>query len=469
GVRELKESVITDIYPVRHGTRVEPAQAVSAPIFRGKRLVGTLVGVMHLPSHMQETLMGGVFGKDSAAYLVSEEGVALAHTDLSKLFKDFSGHPEVIAALKDSEGVVRYRRADSTEMLAAFARVESATWSVVLSQPLKDAYEPAARALKWLILYLAGCLLLLAAASGYIAQRVVSPLVELTGQVRRQDWKQLASAVPGKRASHDEVGLLAEALSGMARDLEEQRKQRELAHQRALDAERLLAERERLASIGQLAAGLAHELNNPLTVISGAAEMAVDSSKADLKRWMDSIGKESRRCKRLITDLLDFAKPLHLKTRDTDLQELVKEAWEQSVMGATGALPCKLLVKGRAPRLKVDAERLKQVFLNLFSNAREAGASEVQVSFKKLRSAPDSQRVEVLDDGPGLGRDPEKLFRPFFTRRAGGTGLGLPIARMVVQAHGGRLWGLKSTRKRGAHFIFELPLKAKGSSSAHKG
>jgi two-component system sensor kinase FixL len=103
---------------------------------------------------------------------------------------------------------------------------------------------------------------------------------------------------------------------------------------------------------------------------------------------------------------------------------------------------------------RVDPDRLKQVFLNLFSNAREAGATRVSVAFEE---APGLRRARVLDNGKGLGAEPEKLFRPFFTTRPKGTGLGLSIARAVAQAHGGRLYAEPRPRGRGACFILEIP------------
>ena len=453
-VKELNESVITDIYPAKRGSALEPAQAVSAPIFKGKHLVGTLVGIMHLPSDMDATLHNGKFGKDGYAYLVNEEGLALAHTDPSKVFKDFSANPAAAAALRRPEGIIQFKRADGTDMLAAFARVESATWSVVLAQPLKDAYEPATHTLMLLVIGLAISVFILAGMAGYLAKRLADPLALLTDQVKRQDWNALAS--PSFGAVSDEVSLLAQALSRMARDLEFERDERESAHKRALGAERLLSEKERLASIGQLAAGLAHELNNPLTVIQGAAEVAQTSRGKDLKSWMMEIRKETSRCKRLVADLLDFARPLRLKLKVVDLSAVAREAWEQSVLGRVSSSSCQLIMKKEAIRVRVDSERLKQVFLNLFSNAREAGATEVKVNFV---AGKNNLRVGISDNGPGLGKEAEKYFRPFFTTRSGGTGLGLSIARMVAQAHGGRLWAEHRARGRGAHFFFELPLK----------
>jgi signal transduction histidine kinase len=444
-VRELRESVITDLYLTKKGT---PAEAISGPIFKGSRLKGTLVGVMHLPTTLEETLETGELGKNSSVVMVNEEGVILAHPDPARVLSDFSKNPAVAAALKEKDGIIEYNRpADGKAMLASFARVESATWSVVLSQPQEDAYAAALHMLPWLILYLVVALLFVGVLAGSLASRVASPILDLTDKVRRQDLGQLASI---QAAGDDEVGLLAKALSQLAGDLSAEREERERAHKRAIIAERRLSEKERLAAIGQLAAGLAHELNNPLTVIQGAAEVAEGESGVRLRRWMEAIRKETRRCKNLVSDLLDFARPLKLRLRRSNLTAVIHEAWDQSSLGRESG--AKMLLSSRKVEARVDPERLKQVFINLFSNARDAGAKEVSLS---LAEGPQELRIEILDNGPGLGKEPEKYFRPFFTTRPTGTGLGLSIARMIAQAHGGRLWA--ETHHRGAFFIMELP------------
>jgi signal transduction histidine kinase len=451
GLRDAKESVITDLYLTKAGSA---AQAISAPIFRGNKLRGTLVGVMHLPNRLVETLQNGRLGKNSSVVLVNEEGVILAHPDPSRVFNDFSKNPAVAAALKEKDGIIEFQRpSDGVAMLASFARVESATWSVVLSQPLADAYEPAQRMLPWLILYLLITLFAVALLGGSLASRVAGPILDLTEKVRLQDLGRLASL--SGRERDDEVGLLSKAISRLAKDLGAEREERERAHKRALQAERQLSEKERLASIGQLAAGLAHELNNPLTVIQGAAEVAQAGRGAGLKRWMEAIQKETKRCKNLVRDLLDFARPLKLRLKRADLVAVAREAWDQSGMGRPQGPRAELSMPARKVLARVDAERLKQVFINLFSNAREAGAARVGVNFGAEGNVI---KIEVGDDGPGLGREPEKYFRPFFTTRASGTGLGLSIARMILQAHGGRLWAERQPKgARGSRFVMELP------------
>lgn len=368
-VRELSgsESVITDLYLTK---RQQPAEAISAPILRGPFFKGTLVAVMHLPTALDEVLESGDLGRNAAAIMVNEDGVILSHPDPSRVFADFSKNPAVAAALKEKDGTIEYRRAnDNTPMLASFARVESATWSVIITQPRDDAYAPAQRMLPVLILYLVVTLLMVALIAGALARRVASPILDLTDKVLAQDLKQLA----GFKAPEggDEVGLLTNAVSRLAEDLSTEREESERAHRRALSAERRLSERERLASIGQLAAGLAHELNNPLTVIQGAAEVAEGERGQKLKVWLQAILKETRRCKNLVRDLLDFARPLKLRLRRSDVYNVVREAWVQSSMGREET--AKIVLPGRGVKLKIDPERLKQVFINLFSNAREAG------------------------------------------------------------------------------------------------
>jgi two-component system sensor histidine kinase AtoS len=243
-------------------------------------------------------------------------------------------------------------------------------------------------------------------------------------------------------------------MAGMARGLKEQKARREEAYRRAFQAERKLAQSERLASIGQLAAGLAHELNNPLTVIQGAAQVIPKSGSEDLKGWTEDIVQETQRCKRLIGDLLNLSKPLDLKVQKTDLASLCREAWNQVVLGRQ--LGARLVLRGGSPSGRVDPGRFKQVLINLISNSLDAMDDQgvVTMSWERKRG---KLRFSVQDSGPGFtARDPAEPFRPFYTTKPSGTGLGLAICRSIVEAHGGSIWAAP-TRGRGAAIILELP------------
>jgi signal transduction histidine kinase len=251
----------------------------------------------------------------------------------------------------------------------------------------------------------------------------------------------------------DEVQILGKAIGRMAHRIKIQGRQRERAYVRTLHAERKLAEAERLATIGQFSAGLAHELNNPLAVILGAARMARESEGKKLKSWLDEIHREADRCTRLVSDLLNFARPMQLKVQRVDLAALAEETWRHIHKN-----PQEHLFKCEAKRFfaSVDPDRFKQVLVNIFRNAVDAmpkgGEMRIEMGKKK-----DLAWLKVADQGNGvLKKDVPQLFRPFFSTKSSGTGLGLALSRAILQAHRGQIW-FEPNKPRGVKICMEWP------------
>ncbi len=462
-IKQLKGSVYTDIYETRSG---EPAVAIRAPIIRDGEFSGILVGVLYLAAHGIGNIENGRIGKTGFAYIISEDGVALVHPDRKRLLKDLSDNPAVQEALHKKEGIIHFHNQDGQEILAAFAKAESAGWGVVVRQPAAECYEPALSMLKFMSLFLVLALLLGAVTAAWAARRMAEPVIALTEQVRRIEEGGFDPESLARLGLREEFGLLARALANLSTGLAQQRTKREEAHRRALAAERKLSEAERLASVGQLAAGLAHELNNPLTVIQGAAQVIPASKGNVLVGWAREIVKETKRCKRLISDLLNFSRPIKLELRAASLKDLCQEAWSQSVTGRRNKV--KLTLPAADLKCMIDSERLKQVMINLFSNSVDAmkGKGRVKVRWQRGMKAIS---LEMEDDGPGLGPDdPEKFFRPFFTTKPSGTGLGLSIARAILRAHGGNLWA-KIGDGRGATMAMKWPIRPTANTEKELG
>jgi signal transduction histidine kinase len=239
----------------------------------------------------------------------------------------------------------------------------------------------------------------------------------------------------------------------MTKKISRQTQLREKSHQQKLKAERQLSEAERLATIGQFSAGLAHEMNNPLTVILGSARMAQTAKGVKLKNWLNAINREADRCKRLVNDLLTFARPIELHAKKFDLAFLVRECWFQ-IPKDDGQYQINCPVKPF--RVAADPDRIKQVLVNLMQNAVEAmpGGGVVDV---RLTRRPKGVQMSVGDSGTGISKkNLAQLFRPFFTTKSMGTGLGLVIARSILQAHKGRI-RLEPRKPRGLWIRIEWP------------
>jgi two-component system sensor histidine kinase PilS (NtrC family) len=216
---------------------------------------------------------------------------------------------------------------------------------------------------------------------------------------------------------------------------------------------------ERLASIGRLAAGIAHEIRNPLASISGSIEMlkTTPGADADSRQLMDIAVREVDRLNRLITDLLDYARPHKEERRRLDLGEHAGEivrAFEQErreKITVAVDLPAGVVVEA-APG------QLRQVLWNLIRNAADAmSTSGGEIA---LRLGTDGARatLAIRDQGPGIPPDRlDRLFEPFYSTKAGGTGLGLATVARIIADHGGTV-DVSSEPAQGATFTVRLPL-----------
>jgi len=218
---------------------------------------------------------------------------------------------------------------------------------------------------------------------------------------------------------------------------------------------------DRLAAVGELSAGIAHELRNPLASISGSIEMLYHELALDgeNKRLMELIMRESDRLDRIISDFLEFARlrtprriPSKLARCLEDVVTLVKQNTEKSE-GVT----IRTVFEPSLSDVWMDDEQMRQVFMTLAVNACEAMENKGTLEITAERAGEQKLRVSFKDSGPGI--DPEgleRMFEPFFTTKDGGTGLGLAMANKIVTAHGGSIEFRNA--ERGAVFTIVLPV-----------
>ena len=263
------------------------------------------------------------------------------------------------------------------------------------------------------------------------------------------------------------VGNLANLLAQELREQSRKHQQTalELAYSNAQlqKAEEEIRRSERLAALGQLSAGLAHELRNPLGTIRASSEMLTRNigSENEVAREMAGfIATEVDRCNSLITRFLQFARPLEIKPANADLAQTIDRAVELVQREAPNVAIYKNY-EPEIPPFPFDAELMERVFYNLLLNAAQASPADGAVTIK-TRSAPGCAEIAVIDRGSGIS--PENLrniFNPFFTTKPEGVGLGLAIVAKIVDEHGGKI-NVESEPGKGSVFRVVLPTERVG-------
>jgi len=219
---------------------------------------------------------------------------------------------------------------------------------------------------------------------------------------------------------------------------------------------------DRLAAIGELSAGIAHELRNPLASISGSIEMLASDLElgGENRRLMSLVMRESDRLDHIIADFLEFARLRPPRKRIVSVTNCLEEVIVllANNVDKSGDVKIEFLNHASEVQVNVDDEQLRQVFTNLAVNSCEAMHGEGRLRILAGQEESGWLSITFRDEGPGIeDEDVERLFEPFFTTKDGGTGLGLAIANRIVEAHGGTI-GFKNRPGGGAEFSVVLPV-----------
>jgi PAS domain S-box-containing protein len=226
--------------------------------------------------------------------------------------------------------------------------------------------------------------------------------------------------------------------------------------------ERQLRHADKLASIGRLASGIAHEVGNPLGSISAYAQILLmgGESETDRIEYLRAIESESRRISELINHLLNFSRPTADHIEWVDVNSVINQALALvSAQKKFRAIKVAKVLADPSPQVKIDADQLKQVLINLFLNASDAMSDGGELT---VRSETDAQfvRISVTDTGIGVkSADLKRIFDPFFTTKPKGTGLGLATSARLIEKYGGVI-EVQSEEGRGSTFTILLPRSA---------
>jgi len=233
------------------------------------------------------------------------------------------------------------------------------------------------------------------------------------------------------------------------------------ANRNLVKAEAAVRRSDRLAALGQLSAGLAHELRNPLGSIKGSADLLARSASRDdaasrkiAGELAEIISAEVDRTNSLVTRFLDFARPLEPRLEMADVTAVIDRAARRAKLDPVRHYSTSL------PGIPIDPELMEQVFLNLLTNAAQSAPTGTPIEVR-TREVDGEAEVSVIDHGCGIAPGQmEAIFNPFVTTKQDGVGLGLAIVSKIVDGHGGKI-SVESEPGKGSAFRVRLPVRSK--------
>jgi signal transduction histidine kinase len=318
-------------------------------------------------------------------------------------------------------------------------------WSILIFQSTAKAFLPV-RTLSVLFgVVILFTMFLAFLASHWLSGRIAKPLLGLTqwvAQVRHFDQQTLPQV-----GGTVEVKELEAAFGMMLQELERSRGQ--------------VIEAAKLAVVGEMAAIMAHEVRTPLGILSTSAQwlQREQGLSPEGKEMTEFILDESARLKRLVTTLLECARPREPQMKHHNIHDLLKRIIELlATQSDKKQIQIEQHLHAQNPNIVCDSELMTQVFLNLLNNAIQIVSDHGMI---RIRSASLVQHIyiEIADNGPGITeKDCQHIFEPFFTKREGGIGLGLTVTRQIVLAHHGKI-SVTQSEWGGACFMLELPIE----------
>lgn len=363
-----------------------------------------------------------------------------------------------VGRLPDTAIVVR-GGTQRAPFMVAFAPAEDMDWYVAAVLPLDVALAPVSRIRNLALGGTAILVALLVVTSAMAARTVTTPLAQLADAV--QEFGRSESFAPVRQRSQDEVGSLVRSFNRMAQDLVRSREEIERLHEAELERT------HQLATVGELASGVAHEIRNPLTGVMGAIELALKRIPQDdpSRPLLNEAEMQLRRIEATTTQLLRYARPPELREVVVDANLLVDRTIRViEPQARTGRVALVAEPTAEPVLVRVDPEQVVQVLVNLGLNALQAMTDGGRLTLRVVRR-DGSVEVAVIDTGLGVPPDVRRdIFRPFFTTKHQGTGLGLSISQQLIERHGGAL-RLEETPGGGATFVVVLPLQEEGESS----
>jgi len=445
GQTYLRNSTVSRSMPAFTMAFQHPTELEDGPV--------VVSAVMRLDSMLK---LGAKF-KMFEVVLADDDGVLLAHPDVRRVAARYTANlrPEAQAVHESGQAGMAIEYNDQgTPMIGAFAGIDFGGVTAAAQVPKTAAYLASRDLLERVLLIALGLLVLMALVGRFWARRIVRPVERLSEASRSIGQGRFDIQVDVD--SHDEIGALAGSFNQMATELKTREEKLEQAQAQLLHS-------EKMAAFGQLGAGIAHEVKNPLAGILGCAQLSLMELEegTPLHKNLEIIEKETGRCRTIIDNLMKFARqekalfePIGINEVVDDVCTIVNHQLETHQVKIIKELDAQL------PTIQGNPNQLQQVLMNLMMNAQQA--MDGQPGTVTVRTRRTGQEIEIVvrDDGPGIPEEIQrKLFEPFFTTKptGQGTGLGLSVSFGIIQDHHGEI-SVESEVGQGTDFVIRLPL-----------
>jgi two-component system NtrC family sensor kinase len=371
--------------------------------------------------------------------------------------RDSAGHAFLREMCEKKEGWIRYpwqNVGDKAPRMKIVRYAYFAPWDwIVAVGSYEDEFYREANAIKGRtlvsVLVLVFVASLVSIALVFLAAKVLTdPIHQMIAVIRRVKQGRLDQKVVID--SNDELGELGATFNRMTDII-----------RRNQEMEAALSQQGKMASLGILSSGVAHEINNPLGVILGYASYLEGklSPEDPHHHYVHEIKRESKRCKKIVQDLLSYARTPKPSLEETDINQLLGQIVEFAANHTDlHHVTIRRDFAPDLPRILVDGDQMRQVAINLILNAGAAMTDAGTLTVRTLRAADNEVALVFADQGSGIPVEyQEKIFEPFFTTKARGTGLGLAITRQIVELHHGRIT-LESSVGTGTTITITLPI-----------
>lgn len=390
-------------------------------------------------------------------FMIDSKGNLLAHRDVKQVVNRVK-----VDWIPDMEGLKKQQSVGTAleyayrglEMIGGFSRLEFSGILVGVQIPKKAAFLTARELLNTLIIVSLVLLVISAVTGLFWARRLTRPIESLSDATKEIGKGQYNVDVSIKTG--DEIGGLADSFNTMASELDSR-------EQALRDAQAALVQSEKMAAFGQLGAGIAHEVKNPLAGILGFAQLSLRKlDKEDpLYENLSVIEKETKRCRTIIDNLMKFARQEKVAYELTDINEVVEDAY--TILHHQLGIHQVQVEKDFAPdlpKIMINSNQIQQILMNFMINAQQAMEGNPGLVRLVTRLNEDGLvEVRVSDNGSGIPEDiREKIFEPFFTTKATGkgTGLGLAVSYGIIKDHRGDIT-VESEPGKGTTFIVAFP------------